>query len=191
MNEALRTATALCGFNSMVMEIEEKKIYQKQSNIKDVSKIHCVKYVVDEQEPKYHVWQYYGIGKGKLCNVGIEPLIVKRKITIPFKNDHLSFGRAKVTQEAKKDIVYCSEPMSIKSFSSVDLLLKHLDYGRHEYQATKSSQMLCLRDQWVKRFTDGDAKSLPGGSQILSADNFEDTETLQMGWAIPKRAFRR
>jgi len=43
MNEALRTATALCGFNSMVMEIEEKKIYQKQSNIKDVSKIHCVK----------------------------------------------------------------------------------------------------------------------------------------------------
>jgi len=100
--------------------------------------------VVDEQEPKYHVWQYYGIGKGKLCNVGIEPLIVKRKITIPFKNDHLSFGRAKVTQEAKKDIVYCSEPMSIKSFSSVDLLLKHLDYGRHEYQATKSSQMLCF-----------------------------------------------
>ena len=45
MNDALRTATALCGFNSMVMNIKEKRKYQKQTNMKNVSKIHCVKYL--------------------------------------------------------------------------------------------------------------------------------------------------
>ena len=66
MNKALRTATALCGFNSCVMEVEEKKKYKKQKNIKDISKVHSIKYEVDDNgKMKYHVKQYYGIGKGK------------------------------------------------------------------------------------------------------------------------------
>ena len=45
MNKALRTATVMCGFNSCVMEVQEKKAYLKQNNIKDISKVHCVKYI--------------------------------------------------------------------------------------------------------------------------------------------------
>ena len=144
MNDALRTATALCGFNSMVMEIDEKKKYENEKNIKDLSKIHQVKYVVDDRQPQYHVWQYYGIGNGKSFKVGKEPEILKHTIKVPFESNHTSYGRA--SKASKKEIIYCSEPMCVKSFSSVDLMLKHLNYGKHEYQSTKSSQMDRVKD---------------------------------------------
>ena len=125
MNDALRTATALCGFNSMVMEIDEKKKYENEKNIKDLSKIHQVKYVVDDRQPQYHVWQYYGIGNGKSFKVGKEPEILKHTIKVPLESNHTSYGRA--SKASKKEIIYCSEPMCVKSFSSVDLMLKHLN----------------------------------------------------------------
>ena len=67
MNKTLRTATALCGFNSCVVKVQEKKAYQKQNNIKDISKVHFVKYINGENvKMKYHVRQYYGIGEAKM-----------------------------------------------------------------------------------------------------------------------------
>ena len=83
--------------------------------------------------------------------------------------------------------------MCIKSFASVDMMLKHLDFGKHEYQATNSSCMSKIKDQWVKRFTDGDSKSIPGSSTgIVMTDQLSTHHpTLDMGWAIPKRTTRR
>ena len=109
----------------MVMEIDEKKKYENEKNIKDVSKIHQVKYVVDDRQPQYHVWQYYGIGNGKSFKVGKEPEILKHTIKVPLESNHTSYGRA--SKASKKEIIYCSEPMCVKSFSSVDLMLKHLN----------------------------------------------------------------
>ena len=158
MNEALRTATALCGFNSMVMEIKEKKVYSKQSNIRDVSKVHCIKYVQEGDELKYHAWQYYGIGEGKRFDVGDVPISLKVDVIVSFEKHHVSVGKA--GRESKKhEIIYCSEPMCIKSFSSVDKMLHHLDFGKHEFQPTKSSSMDKVKDNWVKRFCVDDVDS--------------------------------
>ena len=55
MNEALRTATALCGFNSAVLEIEKTNCDAKE-NVKEISKIHHVKYVEKQGKQNYHVW---------------------------------------------------------------------------------------------------------------------------------------
>ena len=44
-DDVLLTATSLCVFNSMVLEIQEKKHYVNDSNIKDVTKIHHIKYI--------------------------------------------------------------------------------------------------------------------------------------------------
>ena len=63
MNEALRTATGLCGFNSCVKEIEKSQC-KAMDNIKSISRIHHVKYVEENGSKMYHVWQYYGIGDG-------------------------------------------------------------------------------------------------------------------------------
>ena len=53
-DDALLTAT-LCGFNSMVLEIQEKKHYVNDSNLKDVKKIHCIKYIEADGKLKYYV----------------------------------------------------------------------------------------------------------------------------------------
>ena len=45
MNETLQCANALCGFNSRVIEILERKKYEKQKHISNISKIHTVIYI--------------------------------------------------------------------------------------------------------------------------------------------------
>ena len=114
INESLRTATALCGFNSSVMDIQERKNCEKQSNIKDISKIRCIKYIVENGVLKYHVSQNYVIGKGKVFPVGEQPVSIKRKITIPIKQDHQSVAKANVKSK-NNEIVYCSEPLCVNS----------------------------------------------------------------------------
>ena len=47
--------------DSMVVEILEKKQYVNDSNIKDVTIIHCIKYTKVDDKLKYHVCWYYGI----------------------------------------------------------------------------------------------------------------------------------
>ena len=85
------------------------------------------------------MWQYYGIGDGKEFNIGKEPLSPKWETITSFKDAHLSTGKVLLSGAKKKEVVYCSEPMCVKSFTSVDRMLKHLDYGKHEFQATASS----------------------------------------------------
>ena len=47
MNEVFQSANALSGFNSCVIEILEKKKYEKKKYISNISKIHTVKYIYD------------------------------------------------------------------------------------------------------------------------------------------------
>ena len=92
------------------------------------------------------------------------------------------------------EIAYCSEPMCVKSFSFVDLMIKPLDFGKHEFQPTNSSTMSKVRDQWVKRsIADGGSKTLPGcsSSAVSLSNNQTHGSALEMGWALPKRMFRR
>ena len=86
--------------------------------------------------------------------------------------------------------------MCIITFSCVDTMIKHLDFGNHKYQATMSSRLaMKVKDQWVKRFiTDGDLQTLPGCSRStpeLPNVNQTKIDPLQMGWALPNRTHRR
>ena len=192
MNNSLRTATALCGFNSMVLEITEKKIKNTDnSNIKEVKKIHCVKYVMVNNQMKYHVWRYHGLGDGKTYNVGQAPTSLRSKVSVPFQEKHLSLGKAG-PKASKNDIIYCSEPLCIKSFTSVDQMLQHLDTEKHEFEKTSASSMDKVKDNWVSRFC------LNNDERSASTSKFQDTCSdstsgmpLNMGWAIPKRNCRR
>ena len=116
---------------------------------------------MDGGKLQYNVWRYYRIGDGKRFDEEPEPISLKADITVPFQHDHLSFGKA--TEKTKKsDIIYCSEPMCVKSFTSVYKMLKHLDFEKHDFQQTKSSSMEKVKDNWVKRFClDSDVRSLP------------------------------
>ena len=140
MNDALQTATSLCGFNSMVLEIQEKKDYVNDSNIKDVTKIHCIQYIEVDGKLKYYVWQYYRIGDGKQYNIGCEPISLKADIAVPFQQEQISLRNVgDITKN--NDIIYYSEPMCIKSFPSVEKMLQHLDFEKHDFGKSKVSTM--------------------------------------------------
>ena len=55
MFQAMRSATALCGFTANVLDISGQK-YTKQTHINFFSKIHHVKYIYDDTKNEYHVW---------------------------------------------------------------------------------------------------------------------------------------
>ena len=73
MYEALHKATVLCGFTANVLDIKERKTYDKLKQIKDISKVHHVKYLYDGPEKQYHVWQYSNIGPGKKFVISGKP----------------------------------------------------------------------------------------------------------------------
>jgi hypothetical protein len=123
--------------------------------------------------------------------VGPVPSSLKSKIIVPFKENHLSLGRAH-SKSKKVDIIYCSEPLCIKSFSSVDNMLRHLDYGKHEVGQTSASSMEKVKDNWVRRFClDNDDRSTITNESFQTEKSRKCEVMLEMGWAIPKRSNRR
>ena len=105
MNEALRSATAICGFSSYVMEIGNA-VSENPKNINNISRIHHVKYIMEGRKNMFHVWQYYGIGEGKEYAVGAFPTTPLYTVTVPFQKDH-SFGSAMVQKKTKKENIFC------------------------------------------------------------------------------------
>ena len=114
MNEALQCANALGGFNSCVIEILEKKKYEKQKHISNISKIHAIKYIYDGNSVSYKSWQYYGIGSGKVVTCGTEPSIPHHNVKSAFSNQCKSFGMIR-TKQAKKQLpessFRCTDPV--------------------------------------------------------------------------------
>ena len=187
MNDALRAATAICGFSSCVMEISKEEC-SNPKNINNISKIHHVKYIRG-QKPQFHVWYYYGIGAGKKYPVGALPSTPSYKVTVPFEQGH-TFGTIMVAKK-KKEKVFCAENMCTRSFDSVDEMLYHFDHEEHEYvQSKPATQLAKVADQWVKRFVveEGQSSSSSGTNDLTSP--ITGVTELAMGWAIPKRANR-
>ena len=78
MFKAMQSATALCGFTANVLAIKSKK-YTKLTQIKNISKIHHIKYIYNNAGNEYHVWQFSGIGEGKKFEVKGCPLHLQMK----------------------------------------------------------------------------------------------------------------
>lgn len=99
----------------------------------------------------------------------------------------------KVSEKTEKnDIIYCFEPMCIKSFPSVEKMSQHLDFEKHDFGQSKALTMEKIKNNWVNQFTlDSDTRSLPSSATGLNTADPSDTLQLQLGWAIPKRYNRR
>ena len=139
--------------STVVMEIENG-VSKSADNIKNIAKVHHVKYLNENGKLFYHVWQYYGIGKGKKFPVGPLPIASNYTVSIPFEEDHVSYGLAMATKKNNKIPIHCSEPMCTKLFGTVDKMLHHLDYEEHEYDTSKNvSQLSKVSDKWVQRFS--------------------------------------
>ena len=189
MNKALCSATALCGFTSNILEVEESKKFTNPKAIKEISKIHNIKYIYNDGGVKVQVWMYTQIGQGKIYKLDYQPTAPKFKEVIPFSKSD-SFGKVKASNEnIEKQIFLCSNEFCIKTYNSYDALLSHLDFGVHEYEM-QASQMSQIRDKWVSRF---EGESLEVSVELPSRDTTQlsDTQALLMGWAIPVRIVRR
>ena len=71
MYQATCQKIVLRGFTANVFDVKEKKTYNKLKQIKDISRIHHLKY---NNKLQYQVWQYSGIGIGKKIEVSGEPV---------------------------------------------------------------------------------------------------------------------
>ena len=160
-------------------------------NIKNISKIHHVKYTRENNKLMYHVWQYYGIGIGKSFPVGQQPCSPKYTVTVPFQNNHLSLGKAVKEKKGRKEVILCSEPMCIKTFESVDQMLHHLDFETHLYASSNVTQLSTVSDKWVKRFSVSEPKHVIDKSVVAITETFGKKPMLEMGWAIPKICLRK
>ena len=83
MFEAMQSATALCGFTAIVLDIRGQK-YAKQTHIKNISKIHHVKYIYDDTKNEYQMWQFSEIGQGKKYEVKGHPVAPFYEEKMPF-----------------------------------------------------------------------------------------------------------
>ena len=194
MNEVLQCANALCGFNSCVTDILEKKKYEKQKQISNISKIHTIKYIYDGNNVSYKTWQYYGIGSGKVVACGTEPSIPHHNVKSTFSNQCKSFGMV-TTKQAKKGLpessFHCTDPMYVQIFSYYELLKNHLDFGKPEYEKMNTTQMGTVAEKWLKRYVEGNEKGNP--REIANDEHMEhvrenrgsDQSSLGMGWTIP------
>lgn len=165
-------------------------------NIKQVSKIHHIKYIEENGEKMFHTWQYYGIGEGNKCKVNIEPPVPKHSVEKSFGTDLQSSKCGKVSVQGKdeKSIIYCTDPMCIKSFSTPEKLMRHLDFEKHQYNTDNVSQMSKVTDKWVSRYqveayTSTETEKNPDAASAVESTS--QTPILEMGWAIPKVTKRR
>ena len=103
MFEAMRSATALCCFTANVLDIRGQK-YKKQTQIKNISKIHHVKYIYDDTKNEYHVWQFSEIGQGKKYEVKEHPVTPFYEEKMPFFDVGDSFGIIQTQSKNEIDI---------------------------------------------------------------------------------------
>lgn len=190
MYEALNQATALCGFTANVLDIQEKKTYEKLKQIKDISKIHHVKYHYDGQKTQYQVWQYSNIGPGKKFTISGQPDAPLYEEIKPFFDVANTFGTIRSANTVNSPDISCTMDACILRFPTLEKLERHLSYGRHKYEETKQTQLSKVTDNWVQRFQEG---SIQQQMTLANQDFFSTKSTvcLRKGWAIPKRVTRR
>ena len=73
------------------MSISGQK-YTKQTQIKNISKIHHVKYIYDNTKNEYQVWQFSDIGQGRKYEDKGHPIASVYEQKIPFFDVGDSFG---------------------------------------------------------------------------------------------------
>ena len=149
MLEAMQSATALCGFTAIVLDIRGQK-YTKQTHIKNISKIHHIKYIYDDTKNEYQMWQYSEIGQGKKYEVKGHPVAPFYEEKMPFFYVGDSFGTIQ-TQSKNETDIRCTDKACILNFSTYKKLEKHLNFG-HNFEAENQTQLSKVADKQVKRF---------------------------------------
>lgn len=196
MNTALCSATQLCGVKSNVLEIT-KAVKHKSSNLINkaakraiLKKVHNIVY--DNANNMFRVWQYEGIGEGKLCPGGELPPECEATELIPFSNAPCGEGSVSATRQQVGEPIPCTKPHCVKLFKKMEDLQKHLDTGKCQPEATKPKQLHTIRDMWTNRYTV--ETRLACGSSSAPPTATEGSRTikpLKMGWAIPVRSQRK
>ena len=93
MYDAMCKATALSGFTANVLDIKERKSHTKTKKIKNISKIHHVKYDYnDKSQTKFHIWQYSNICPGKKFDIPSHPKTPKYEEKMKFYDVGEKFG---------------------------------------------------------------------------------------------------
>ena len=83
MLEAIRSATPLCGFTANLLDIRGQK-YKNQKQIKNIWKMHHVKYIYDDAKNEYHVQQFSKIGQGRKYEVKWHQAAAAYEDKVPF-----------------------------------------------------------------------------------------------------------
>ena len=126
-------ATALSGFTANVLDIKERKSYIKTKKIKNISKIHHVKYDYnDKSQTKFHIWQYSYICPGKKFDIPSQPKAPKYEEKMKFYDGVEKFGFVSDKKEHSATSPHefpCTDESCILTFQSFAKLERHLNFG--------------------------------------------------------------
>ena len=144
----------MSGFTANVLDITEKTSYLKTNKIKNISRIHHVKYDYSENETKFHVWQYSNIGPGKKFDVPVEPKAPRFEEKVQFYDSGNKFGF--ICERRKNPVLSddftCTEEACVLTFTSFTNLQCHLNFGRHHFEEKNKTQLAMVCDRWAKIF---------------------------------------
>ena len=163
--------------------------YNKLKRIKNVSKVHHVKYLYDKNKVQYQVWQYSGIGNGKKFQVSGKPVAPTYEEKKPFFHIGDTFGYVKSKSDENTPDIPCTKEACILRFPTYKKLENHLNCGRHKFEETTKTQLSKVTDNWVRRYQEGNTSQM----HIVQPNSFSEdtTNQLKKGWAIPERTNRR
>ena len=154
MYDAMCKATALSGFTANILDITEKKSYPMTNKIKNISRIHHIKYDYHKDGTKFHEWQYSNIGPGNKFDVPVEPKAPRFEEKGKFYNsgDKFSFISERRKNPDSSDDFPCTEEACVVTFTSFTKSQHHLNFGCHQFEEKNKTQLAMVCDRWPKRF---------------------------------------
>ena len=120
-------------------------------HIKIFSKIHHVKYIYDDTQNEYHVWQFSEIGQARKYEEkkhAVAPVYEEKNSFFDVRD---SFGTIHTQSKNEIDIP-CTDKARILNLSSYEKLEKHLNFGHHKFEVENQTELSKVADKWVKRF---------------------------------------
>ena len=194
MYDAMCKATTLSGFTVNVLDIKERKSYAKTKKIKNILKIHHVKYdYSDKSQTKFHVCNIGNIGPGKKIDTTSQPKVPKYEEKMKFYDGGEKFGFVSDKKEHSATSSHkspCTNESCILTFQSFAKLERHLNFGHHCYKERNATKLAMVADKWVKRF-EGTVEQRSSNADKINEGRQLESNLLKMGWAIPERVQRR
>ena len=172
-----------------VVSVDESLNSVDAQTIDGISKYHSAEFYEDHVK----LWNFYNIGAGK--NVKMKSVTFNSGLTVesPFEGAATVLAtrkqpskKARLDRVRNDDVRMCYEINCVRTFANDDDLETHMLIGDHTYDL---QGMDCIKQMYINNVS-SNQPSTSRGPEIIDA-SAEYLKYFVMGWALPRRKFKR